>query len=192
MEPTLATTMTRLDARALRILAHPLRSRLLTALRFDGPATATSLARSLDTNTGATSYHLRRLAAAGLVEEAEGGHGRERLWRASTESHSWTERDLAGDPDGQAASDWLRRQYLGSFVDGYERWLEVQKDWPIEWRAAAESIDAAVRVTPDDLTALLGELTALFERYRDPRPDDPVAERVQLFVHTVPVAALRR
>lgn len=192
MEPTLATTMIRLDARALRILAHPLRSRLLTALRFDGPATATSLARSLDTNTGATSYHLRRLAAAGLVEEAEGGHGRERLWRASTESHSWTERDLAGDPDGQAASDWLRRQYLGSFVDGYERWLEVQKDWPIEWRAAAESIDAAVRVTPDDLTALLGELTALFERYRDPRPDDPVAERVQLFVHTVPVAALRR
>ncbi|MGP1674140.1 MAG: ArsR/SmtB family transcription factor [Candidatus Limnocylindrales bacterium] len=192
MEPTLATTMIRLDARALRILAHPLRSRLLTALRFDGPATATSLARSLDTNTGATSYHLRRLAAAGLVEEAEGGHGRERLWRASTESHSWTEGDLAGDPDGQAASDWLRRQYLGSFVDGYERWLEVQKDWPIEWRAAAESIDAAVRVTPDDLTALLGELTALFERYRDPRPDDPVAERVQLFVHTVPVAALRR
>jgi DNA-binding transcriptional ArsR family regulator len=192
MEPTATASTIRLDARALRILAHPLRSRLLTALRLDGPATATSLARSLDTNTGATSYHLRRLAAVGLVEETEGGHGRERRWAAATESHAWTEHDLIGHPDGQAASDWLRRQYLGSFVDGYERWLEVQKDWPIEWRAAAESIDAAVRVTPDDLTALLGELSALFERYRDPRPDDPVAERVQLFVHTVPVAALRR
>ena len=192
MGPTPATTMIRLDARALRILAHPLRSRLLTALRFDGPATATSLARSLDTNTGATSYHLRRLAAAGLVAEAEGGQGRERLWRASTESHSWTERDLADQPDGQAASDWLRRHYLGSFVESYERWLEVQKDWPIDWRAAADLIDAALRVTPDDLASLQAELIALFERYRDPRPDDPAAERVQVFVHAVPVAAVRR
>ena len=33
----------RLDRRALKVLAHPLRSRLLTALRMHGPATATAL-----------------------------------------------------------------------------------------------------------------------------------------------------
>ena len=34
----------RLDAGALRVLAHPLRSRLLSTLRVGGPATATDLA----------------------------------------------------------------------------------------------------------------------------------------------------
>src|SRR4029453_9584821 len=47
----------------------------LTALRVGGPATATALARSLDTNTGATSYHLRKLASVGLAGEAEEGGG---------------------------------------------------------------------------------------------------------------------
>ncbi len=191
MTPTPATTI-RLDPRALRILAHPLRSRLLTALRLDGPATATSLARALATNTGATSYHLRRLADAGLVEEADGGRGRERRWRAATESHGWTERDVVGDPDGQAASDWLRRHYLDGFVQAYAQWLEVQRDWPIDWQAAAESGDASVRVTPADLEALHRELHAVLERYRDPRPDDPDAQRVQVYLHTIPLAAVRR
>jgi len=56
-----------LDARQIRVLAHPLRFRLLGRLRLDGPATATGLARALETNTGATSYHLRQLADVGLV-----------------------------------------------------------------------------------------------------------------------------
>ena len=105
-------TILRLDPRGLKVLAHPLRSRLLTALREHGPATATALAERSGTNTGATSYHLRKLASVGLVEETDDGRGRERWWRAATEMHGWTERDVAGDPDAQAATDWLRRHYL--------------------------------------------------------------------------------
>ena len=56
-----------LDSHKLRVLAHPLRSRLLATLRAEGPATATSLAATLGTNSGATSYHLRQLAEAGLA-----------------------------------------------------------------------------------------------------------------------------
>src|SRR6188768_684937 len=110
-------SMLHLDSKAIRVLAHPLRSRLLTLLRAHGPATATDLARQLDTNTGATSYHLRKLASVGLVEETEDGRGRERWWRASTASHEWRERDLAGDPDAEAASDWLRRHYFHGFAE---------------------------------------------------------------------------
>src|SRR4051812_49756154 len=70
---------------------HPLRARLLTALRMNGGATATALARELGTNTGATSYHLRKLASVGLVEETEGGRGKERWWRAEIgRAHVWT------------------------------------------------------------------------------------------------------
>src|SRR5688500_6844050 len=72
-----------LDTRSLRALAHPVRVRLLTLLREDGGSTATKLAERLQLNSGATSYHLRQLAAAGLVEEdADRGNARERWWRS--------------------------------------------------------------------------------------------------------------
>ena len=176
---------------ALKVLAHPLRSRLLAALRIGGPATATALAGKLDTNTGATSYHLRRLAAVGLVEETDAGRGRERWWRASSAAHSWTERDVAGDPDGEAASDWLRRSHLRTFVEGYEAWLTAKAGWSIEWREAADSSDFLVRVTPSELATLMDEVRALVERYRAPSPGDEGAEPVLVYVHALPLAAVR-
>jgi hypothetical protein len=181
-------TTLHLDAAALRVLAHPLRSRLLTALRTDGPATATALARALDTNTGATSYHLRRLASVDLVEETDDGRGRERWWRAATQSHGWTERDVVGDPEAEAASDWLRRHYLRSFVERYEAWLDQSSTWPLDWRAAAESGDTMLRVSPEQLAAFEEELLALVDRYRDPSPGDPAARHVGFYYHAVPHA----
>jgi len=68
------------DTRAVRALAHPLRLRLLDLLRFDGPSTATLLARRVGESSGATSYHLRLLARYGYIEEAQRGAGRERWW----------------------------------------------------------------------------------------------------------------
>lgn len=181
------TTTLRLDPTALRVLAHPLRSRLLAALRTRGPATATTLAQSLGTNTGATSYHLRRLATVGLVEETEGGRGRERPWRASTESHGWTESDVSYDPDAKAASDWLKRYHLRAFVDHYSRWLDAMDSWPIEWRDVADANDVLLTVTPGDLERLEAELLDLFERYRDPSPGDPAARPIQVVVHALPI-----
>ena len=186
-EPRTPITTLRLDPAALRVLAHPLRSRLLTALRSGGPATATALAHQLGTNTGATSYHLRRLAGVRLVTEQAGGKGRERWWRASTDAHDWTERDVAGDPEAAAASDWLKRHYLRTFIDRYERWLDTADAWPIDWRAAAESGDTILRGTPEDLAAFQRELLELFDRYRQRSPDAPDARRVEFFYHSFPM-----
>ena len=61
--PEPAVTVT--DVRALRALAHPLRSRLLGQLRLNGPATASRLGRVVGESSGSTSYHLRQLAAYG-------------------------------------------------------------------------------------------------------------------------------
>ncbi|MFL5686360.1 MAG: helix-turn-helix domain-containing protein [Chloroflexota bacterium] len=178
-----------LDPAALRVLAHPLRARLLTALRMNGGATATALARELDTNTGATSYHLRKLASVGLVEETEGGRGKERWWRASTVSHEWRERDLAGDPDAEAASDWLRRHYFVGFAERYGRWLDAAAGESLDWRDAAESGDAEIRVSPDRLREFQAELSTLLDRYRDPSPDDDRSRRVAVYFYTFPVDA---
>jgi predicted ArsR family transcriptional regulator len=179
--------MIRLDATALKVLAHPLRSRLLGALRAAGPATATTLAEKLGTNTGATSYHLRKLASVGLVEETGEGHGRERWWRASTEMHGFTQRDVAYDPDARAAADWLRRYYLRSFVDRFGRWLDVHESWPLEWQEVADASDYLLRLSPARLAQLEAEAAALFERYRNPDPDDPEARQVEVHLHAFPI-----
>lgn len=176
-----------LDATAIKVLAHPLRSRLLGLLRAGGPATATALAARLDTNTGATSYHLRKLASVGLVEETGEGHGRERWWRAATESHGFTQRDVAYDVDGEAAADWLRRFYLRSFVERFEHWLDVHGTWPLDWQEVADASDYLVRLSPTRLAALEAEITALIDRYRDPDPDDPAARQVEVHLHAFPL-----
>lgn len=62
-----APRVVRLDHRQVRVLAQPLRMRLVGALRVKGPATATALAEMLGTNTGATSYHLRQLDRKSVV-----------------------------------------------------------------------------------------------------------------------------
>lgn len=178
-----------LDHEAIKVLAHPLRSRLLGELRMHGPATATALAQTLGTNTGATSYHLRKLASVGLVEETQDGHGRERPWRAATEMHGWTERDVQYDPDARAASDWLQRYYLRAFVERYEAWLGVKDTWPIEWQEVTGASDFALSLTPERLAAFNADIEAVAQRYRDlpPAGSDEDAQVVQIVFHAHPL-----
>ena len=186
-----ARSILTLDSHAVQVLAHPLRSRLLTALRVHGPATATALAETLRTNTGATSYHLRRLASVGLVEETDQGRGRERWWRAASEAHGWTERAVAGDADGEAASDWLRRYYLRSFIERYESWLDASAEWPLAWRDVAGASDVVMRLTPDQLAAFQAEFEALCARFREDEAaaDDPTGRVIQLSLYAFPFEA---
>jgi hypothetical protein len=153
---------------------------------MDSPATATALAATLGTNTGATSYHLRKLASVGLVEETGEGHGKERPWRAASEMHEFTERDVANDPDGRAATDWLRRHYLRAFVDRYEGWLDDQSAWPLDWQDAAGASDWAIHVSPARLAAFNDEVSALVERYRA-TAGDADEETVQVHLHAFPL-----
>ncbi|CAM5570139.1 hypothetical protein SANTM175S_04154 [Streptomyces antimycoticus] len=89
-----------LDPRTLRGLAHPLRMRLLTALREYGPATASQLADRLGESSGATSYHLRQLATYGFVEDdPERGKGRERWWKAAHRGTRWNADKFLAHPD---------------------------------------------------------------------------------------------
>lgn len=65
-------TTTRSDReqlRDLRVIAHPLRLRLLSLLTGDAYSAAEA-ARELGETQANVSYHLRRLAASGLVEAA--------------------------------------------------------------------------------------------------------------------------
>jgi DNA-binding transcriptional ArsR family regulator len=173
-----------LDRATLAMLAHPLRSRLLDELRLSGPATATTLAAVLDTNSGATSYHLRKLAQVGLVVDSGEGGGRRRLWNASTESRPRDDRpgDDSDDADARAALAWLARDYLGLFNDRAEQWLDTQDRWPPQWREQVGLSDRLVQVTPGQLSALRADLDAVLERYRRVGAGNPDAKRVSVYV----------
>src|SRR5262245_46786367 len=150
-----------LTAESVKVLAHPLRSRLLSALRSGGPATATDLATELGTNSGATSYHLRKLESVGLVRDTGEGEGKRRLWRAASEYTSWQPSDFEGDEDSETALNWLTRDYARHFSEQYDKWLDVSMCWPTRWQDVCGSNDAAVLVTADALGDMQQEMWEL-------------------------------
>ena len=93
----------RLDAKSVKVLAHPLRSRLVGALRLNGPSTATALAAALGTNSGATSYHLRKLAEVGLVVDTGEGDAKSRVWAAASQLTQFEASDFDDDDDAATA-----------------------------------------------------------------------------------------
>ena len=175
-----------LDRPALAMLAHPLRSRLLAELRVGGPATATTLAAVLQTNSGATSYHLRKLAQVGLVVDTGDGGGRRRLWRAGTEFRPRDE-DPGDDANAEAALVWLARDYLHHFTDRAEEWLDTQDRWPVDWREPVGLSDHLVQVTARQLSELRADLAVVLERYRRVGAGNPSAKRVSVYLCPLPV-----
>lgn len=177
----------RLDATSLKVLAHPLRSRLLSTLRRGGPATATDLATALGTNSGATSYHLRKLESVGLVADTGEGEGKRRLWRAATESHQFEPSDFAGDEDSETALNWLVRDYTRHFAEQFEKWLDVEAAWPAAWRDAAGMSDSYVIATPGQLEEMKAEIDDVIARYRRVGQGNPAARRLAVYSVTYPL-----
>ena len=161
----------RLDRAALRMLAHPLRSRLLAELRLHGPATATTLAARLQTNSGATSYHLRkprrRRGGRGQRRGHAAGHGsgpRAASGRAREEDARRTRAD--GDDDAAAALAWLARDYLQHFSDRAGAWLEDQDRWPAPWRERRRPVRPPGAGDPGAAGRTAPELEDVLQRYR--------------------------
>ena len=176
-----------LSPEQIRTLAHPMRSRMHVRLRTGGPATATALARELDTNSGATSYHLRRLADAGLVADTGEGAGRRRLWAATSAHTTWTPADLVGDEDAETALAWLSRDYLRHFDRHFERWLDAESAWPAPWRQTLGMTDVAILATAEQAAAMRAEIDAVLHRYRRVGQGNPSARRVAVYVSTYPI-----
>jgi DNA-binding transcriptional ArsR family regulator len=176
-----------LDAAAIKVLAHPLRSRLLSRLRTNGPATATDLASALGTNTGATSYHLRKLESVGLVTDTGEGEGKRRLWRASTDSHSWTNSAFRDDEDTSTALAWLQRDYVRQFAEKAERWLDSAANWPVEWVDVLGLSDTFITVTPEQMRDLLRRLDGLMAEFRTVGEGDPRARRISVYYSARPL-----
>jgi DNA-binding transcriptional ArsR family regulator len=153
------------DPRALRALAHPLRLSLLGALRSEGPLTATQAGEMLGESSASCSFHLRQLAKYGLAEEAGGGRGRERPWRATTMFTGVPE--VTDSPELAAASDLFRSVVAERYYEQMMLWLEARPDETAEWQQAARFTDLLLYLTAAELTELGEQMDGLIDRYLD-------------------------
>ncbi|GID13367.1 hypothetical protein Aru02nite_42560 [Actinocatenispora rupis] len=152
-------TMTTEDRPVDAALVHPVRAALLDLVRELGTVTSTEAARRLGHSTGLCSFHLRQLARFGYIEEAP-ARGRIRPWRLRT---------VRSAPVGAG----LGTLSVELEDEGYRRWLARRDDAPRRWRRdAADS--AVLYLTPDELTAVAGEIRAVLDRYSE-REHDPAA-----------------
>ncbi|MFE6728778.1 helix-turn-helix domain-containing protein [Streptomyces californicus] len=163
------------DARTLRAVAHPLRLRLLNALREFGPATASGLGERLGESSGATSYHLRQMAEAGLVEDApELGKGRERWWRSVHDGSVFESSAFRqhADPAVRGAIDFVLHETATSHAEELNAWLGTVGDWSDAWQRSWDMSDFKIRLTPELAMELSRKMHELVESYRDTVPED--------------------
>ena len=163
MKPSRSVT-----AREVRALAHPLRLDLLECLLNGGPATASMLARELGESSGATSYHLRALAAAGLiVEDLDRRKGRERWWK-----HEEKLRLISTAPAEDAEYSAAIAQFEGVMLqrdeEGLRRYLHSRSEFTPEWQESAFIGGWGLYATREDVDELSQFLVTWLRAHRIP------------------------
>ncbi|MEV7977760.1 helix-turn-helix domain-containing protein [Streptomyces sp. NPDC086519] len=155
------------DLGTLKALAHPLRMKLYRGLTVAGKATASQLAEQVDEAVSLVSYHLRKLAEHGLIEEAEPqrADGRERWWQPASDGISIRDRDFRDAPEKAAAHLAASRLFHEQRADMYRRYLDERATWSPEWNAAAPDSESLLRLTAAELDELRAELAALARKY---------------------------
>src|SRR5918992_2864913 len=183
------------DPAAAVVALDPIRARLLAALAE--PGSAATLAPRVGLTRQKVNYHLRALAACGLVrqvEERRWGGLTERVYAATAASYVVSPGalgDAASDP--ARASDRLSARYLIALaarvvreVGELARTAEKQ-----EKRLATLGIDAEIRFRSaaeraaftDELAAVV---TSLVSRYHDESAPDGRPHRLVVAAHPLP------
>ena len=165
------------DPMVMRALAHPVRIALIELFGVHPTLTATQASEALGESPANCAFHLRTLAKYGFVEEAGGGRGRERPWKASTQSLRIRLRsaDLDGE-QARVAAGALEQVWL-------ERWFArirevfANRRWSPEWEDAAGSSQTLTFLTPEELRAVRDEIAAIVSRHLDERRVDPAQRR---------------
>jgi DNA-binding transcriptional ArsR family regulator len=179
------------DPVAMRALAHPTRIRLIEELTLRGPMTATQAAAYVGESPSSCSFHLRMLAKYGFVEEAPGGTGRQRPWRAVSIGQRWHS-GPGTDASTQAASDTLSTHVRRRDGELLAEHLEHTDELPEDWAEATSPSHLGRWMTAAELAAMGAALLALGQPYRDrlsdPATRPPGARLVHMFVHGFPRA----
>ncbi|MER5362895.1 helix-turn-helix domain-containing protein [Streptomyces sp. NPDC002785] len=182
------------DLETLKAFGHPLRMKLYRLLYISRTATASQLAEQVDEAVSLVSYHLRRLADHGLIEEAEqqGRDGRERWWQPASKGLSFREEDFSDAPEKVATHTAVGRLSLDQRSELYRRYIDSAQSWSQEWRSASSGSEYLARLTAEELAALNREVHELIDRYeelgraRDEAGDTEGRENVAVHLYAFP------
>jgi DNA-binding MarR family transcriptional regulator len=162
-----ADVLTLDQPRQLKALGHPLRLRVLEALgESEEELTNRELAGRLGVDPGHLHFHVKMLLSAGLIERAEGTHGREKPYRAVA-----TQVRVAPELLATGAANDARAAMLAA----------VQRGWASH--ASAGRFRAAqmlARLSEDDVRQLFAQFVAEAERREDPAREPVV---ITVFSH---------
>jgi Helix-turn-helix domain len=172
-EPQQPEPMRITDPTVMRALAHPVRMALMELFGVHQTLTATQASEALGESPANCAFHLRTLAKYGFVEEAGGGRGRERPWRATANSV----RIRVSTADLHSEQAQVAANALGQVWQ--ERWFArireafATRHWAPEWEEAAGSSQTLTFLTPDELRGMREEIGAIISRHLDERRVDP-------------------
>ncbi len=164
------------DPRSLRALAHPVRLGIMEQLTVHGPMTATELADRLEETPSNCSWHLRKLAEHGFVEEAEGGLGRRRPWQIVGLGMQWG--DVDESPELARAGEALSALMIDREVARLARARARRREDTPPWQVASTWTQSMMWLTADELneinTAVCDLLMSRLDRFEHPerRPEE--------------------
>lgn len=159
------------DPSVLRALSHPLRLSLLEHLATVGQATATELAERVDESPANCSWHLRQLAKYGLIEEADGGTGRQRPWRWINESLGVADPTDDDPPEFTHAREGLLDVLISREVEAFRAWRASKALTPPEWSEASFAHQSLHWMTVEELAAFKADINEVVDRHIMDRVD---------------------
>ncbi|MFE7131590.1 winged helix-turn-helix domain-containing protein [Streptomyces sp. NPDC057638] len=174
---------------------HPIRTALLLLLRDTGTLTANEASRQLGRSSGLCSFHLRRLAHSGAIEEIP-HEGRARPWRLTEAGRRLTEAAGAPGPVPRPASPPRRPDPFASLNRGledesYQRWLDLRAQAPAAWRDRDEAFSSILYLSPEELEEVSAQIRALLRAYQHrewlPEHRPPGAAPVAIISRLFPV-----
>ena len=178
------------DLGSLKLLAHPMRYRVMDRLR-QGPATSTTLAKALGLNTGVTSYHLRQMAEHGFIEEVpELSRGRERWWRARPLDLRFPRRSEQSE-EMRPVMDEMHRLDFAAELEQFAR-FQLEREELGPWADALLFSRGSIRVDLAELEEFFEEYISLLKRYQRPDEETPPHARTvlaRLLAFPVPTSA---
>lgn len=179
------------DPKVMRALAHPARTAILRYLEDHGPSTATECSEVAGESPSSCSYHLRRLAELGFVEQVPSEDGRERRWRMLISGYG-VPKEAQDRPEVLAALRPLTRRWvednqrvIGDYIANEHRFEPL-------WRKAATFQQTNPRLTPEEVIRVGEQIQELFEPYRDREQPPDGAERIHVSFVAVPWPLKRR
>ena len=177
---------------SLKSLAHPLRVRIYDELSAYGPLTASGLAERLGESSGSTSYHLRQLERTGLIrEDTTRGKGRERWWERTPGSIAIP--DARSLPPGSAerlAVRLVEDEWFRTRDQNFHEFLsEGDAIFGDEWLDIATSDTINLRLTPEQLTALVADVDVVLLKYiaAYKRTPTPGSRPIQIQINAFPL-----